>query len=72
MLENEPNDIYADWIRLEGEAAMAKFKRWEVREMLTELGQLGRVELFVSGELNDGTRFEGTDTILVINRGNKK
>ena len=64
--------IAADLIKLEGQAAMAKFSRSEVQEMLVELDELGQVELTVSGELVDGTIFEGTDTIRVIDKGKKK
>jgi len=73
-LENEPNDIYAEWIWFEEqeELAMAKFYRSEVQEMLVDRGQLGDVELMVSGELADGSIFEGTDTIRVIDKGGKK
>jgi len=73
-LENEPNDIYAEWIWFEEqeELAMAKFDRSEVQEMLVEREELGDVELTVTGELTDGTIFEGTDTIKVIDKGKKK
>lgn len=73
-LENEPNDIYAEWIWFEEQEqlAMAKFDRSEVQEMLVEWGELGDVELTVSGELVDGSIFEGTDTIRVIDKGKKK
>ena len=64
--------IAADLIELEGQAAMAKFIRSELQEMLADLDTLGEVELLVSGELIDGTKFEGTDTINVIDKGNKK
>lgn len=73
-LENEPNDIYAEWIWFEEqeELAMAKFDRSEVQEMLVEREELGDVELTVSGELVDGSIFEGTDTIRVVDKGGKK
>ena len=73
-LENEPNDIYAEWIWFEEqeELAMAKFDRSALQEMLAELETPTQVELLVTGELIDGTIFEGTDTIKVIDKGNKK
>jgi len=52
----------------EEQVAMAKFGRSKVQEMV----EPGYVELTVSGELVDGTRFEGTDTIKVIDKGHKK
>ena len=72
VLENEPNAIEAEWIWFEEdgeeEFAMAKFSRSEVQSIL----EVGEVELTVSGELADGTRFEGMDTIKVIDKGRKK
>ena len=48
---------------------MVKFLRSEVQNIL----EPGEVELTVSGELDaDGTKFEGTDIIRVINEGGKK
>jgi len=69
-LENEPNAIEVEWIWFEEEdqVAMARFSRSKVQEMV----EPGDVELTVSGELVDGTRFEGIDTIKVINKGRKK
>ena len=66
QLENEPNAIEADWLWFEegDEVAMAKFSRSEVQEMLS----VGEVELTVTGQLIDGTIFEGTDTIRVIDK----
>ena len=48
--------------------ALARFDRSDVQGILAP----GKVELTVSGELTDGTRFEGTDTIRVIDKGGKK
>jgi len=47
---------------------MVKFSRSAVQAIV----QPGEVELTVSGELADGTKFEGSDTIMVINPGKKK
>ena len=69
LLEEE---IPAGWVGLEGQAALVKFSRQDVCQMLAELDVLGQVELTVSGELIDGTRFEGTDAIKVIDKGKKK
>jgi len=44
---------------------MVKFDRTAVQGLL----QIGDVEITVTGELNDGTPFEGSDTIRVINPG---
>ena len=70
VIENEPNDIYPEWIWFEEQeqVAMAKFNRAEIQGVL-EPGQVG---LTVTGELIDGTRFEGSHTIRVIRRGRKK
>jgi hypothetical protein len=74
-------DIEANSIVLEGEiqaeslkldegqqATVAKFKRSEVQGILAP----GEVELIISGELTDGTRFEGMDTVRVIDKSGKK
>jgi len=68
-LEAEPNDIYPDWLWFDEyeQVAMAKFKRSELQESL----EPGEVELIITGELIDGTRFEGADTIKVIVQGRK-
>lgn len=47
---------------------IAKFYRSEVQAIV----EPGEVELTVSGELTDGTKFEGADTITVIDKGGKK
>jgi hypothetical protein len=62
------DEIGAEWIWVDEEeqVVMAKFSRQDLCRMLAELGELGDVELTVSGELTDGTIFEGTDTIRII------
>ncbi|MHC4792615.1 MAG: hypothetical protein ACYS8Y_14540 [Planctomycetota bacterium] len=56
------------WFEEKEQVAMVKFKRSEVQSIL----EVGEVELAIGGELTDGTRFEGTDTIRVINKRRKK
>ncbi|MBA7654412.1 hypothetical protein ES703_62290 [subsurface metagenome] len=47
---------------------MAKFSRSEVQDIV----EPGEVELTVTGRLTDGTKFEGSDTIIVIDEGGNK
>jgi hypothetical protein len=54
------------------EFAAAKFSRRAVKEILAELEKPAEVELVVSGELGDGTIFEGTDTVRVIDKGKRR
>jgi hypothetical protein len=67
LLEDE---IAAESIRVDEEeqVAVARFSRSEVQGILAP----GEVELTVSGELTDGIRFEGTDTIRVIDKSGGK
>ncbi len=62
--------ITADWTWFDEEeqVVMVKFGRSEVQNILS----VGEVELTVTGELIDGTKFEGADIIKVIDKGNKK
>jgi hypothetical protein len=53
------------------EFAVAKFSRRVINEKLAELETPSQVELVVSGELSDGTIFQGTDTIRVIDKGKR-
>ena len=79
LADIEPNSVFLeDEIQAESilvdeqeQVAIAKFSRSEVQSALGGL-ELGDVELAVSGELSDGTRFEGTDTIRIIDKGRKK
>ncbi len=48
---------------------MVKFDRSAVQEILEEGNE---VEITVTGELNDDTKFEGSGAIRVINKGGKK
>ncbi len=68
------NEVEASWIWFdeEEEVLMAKFPGSEVRRLLFELDLLGEVEIAVSGELMDGTKFEGSDVIKVINKAEKE
>jgi len=76
IAEIDPNsvrlgdEIGAESVRVDEDQqiAVARFSRLEVQGIL----QPGDVELTVSGELGDGTRFEGNDTIRVIDKGKKK
>lgn len=62
--------VVPDWGRVDetGQMLIVKFNSSEVQDIL----EVGEVELTISGELTDGTKFEGTDTITVIDKGGKK
>ena len=49
------------------QVAIAKFSRSEVQDILS----VGQAELTITGELTDGTIFEATDVIRVIDKGQK-
>ena len=69
VIENEPNDMYPDWIWFNENqnVVMAKCARSDLEAIL----EPGNVELAVSGFLNDGRYFIGTDAIKVIDKGRK-
>lgn len=56
------------WLDGQGQVAIAKFNRSDVQETLT----VGQVELTITGQLTDGTVFEGTDVIQVIDKASQK
>lgn len=62
--------IEPDQVRVDerNQVATAIFNREGLRDILS---QAGEVELTVSGELTDGTRFEGTAAIKVIDRATR-
>jgi hypothetical protein len=69
LLEDE---IEADRVWFDAEFAIVKFSRSALRQILADLETPTKVELIVTGQLKDDTRFEGIDTIRIINKGRKK
>jgi hypothetical protein len=67
ILEDE---IEAEWIWFDQDqqVVMAKFSRPALQQILLDLETPTYVELLVSGQLNDGNLFEGTDTIRLIEK----
>jgi predicted outer membrane repeat protein len=64
------NGIQAVWVSVDEEeqTAVAKFDRLPSQETINT----GQTEWTVSGQLADGTHFEGKDTVRVIDNGSKK
>jgi hypothetical protein len=56
------------WLTEDEQTAIAKFDREQVQAILV----VGDVELTITGRLADGTSFEASDVIKVIDRGGKK
>lgn len=67
LLEDEiqPDEFSADEQK---QVAVLRFSREKLRGILN----VGRAELTITGRLTDGTIFEGTDTIKVIDKAGKK
>jgi hypothetical protein len=63
--EIEPEFLHVDE---QQQVAIARFDREEVQSIL----DIGEVELTITGQLTDGTAFEATDIIKVINKAGKK
>jgi parallel beta-helix repeat protein len=72
----DPNSVYLEGkiqaeqlhINEQEQVAIAKFNRDNVQAIL----DVGEIELTITGQLSDGTAFEGTDTIKVIDKAGKK
>jgi hypothetical protein len=76
VAEIDPNSILFEdeiqpeqfWVDEEQPIAIIKFDREDVQSILSA----GQAELTISGQLIDGSVFEGADIIRVINRGGGK
>ena len=72
----EPNSVFLEeqikaeqlLVNEQEQVAIAKFSREEVQAILNT----GDIELTITGWLKDGTRFEGKDTIKIIDNNVKK
>jgi hypothetical protein len=67
-LKKDDFEVSGEYSEFQVSTQMVKFPWYEVQDILEE----GEVELTVTGQLTDGTRFEGTDTIRVVDKGGKR
>jgi hypothetical protein len=67
LLEHRVKPAWA-WFDEEQQVAMLRFSRSDVAAIV----EPGQVELIITGHLMNGTYFEGTDTIKVIDRGRRR
>ena len=67
MLEQEFKASWS-WIDEDQQTLMAKFPRSKIQDILLP----GEMELLLTGQLSDGTEFEGVGLIKVIDNGGKK
>lgn len=77
FLKFPEDEIYSDWLWFNENqnVVSAKFSRSQLQELLSdseEVLETGQAELTITGQLLDGTTFEGTDVIRVINKGKKE
>ncbi len=71
----DPNSIFLDdeiqpeqfSVDEQAQLAVAKFNREDVQTIL----EVGDIELIITGQLTDGTLFEGTDMIKVVDKAGK-
>ncbi|MHC4640757.1 MAG: choice-of-anchor Q domain-containing protein [Planctomycetota bacterium] len=56
------------WLSEDNQIALIKFDREQVRNILS----VGEIELTITGQLTDGTTFEATDVIRVLNKVGEK
>ena len=66
-LKKDGFEVGGEYGEFQTSKLMVKFPRSEVQNIL----EPGEVELTVTGELTDGTKFEGSHTIRVIDKGGK-
>jgi hypothetical protein len=67
MLNGEIGRVWST-INQEAQTILVKFDRSEIQAMLNGVTE-NPVVLSVTGQLNDGTIFEGSDTITIVNKG---
>ena len=75
VVDIEPNNIFLEdeikpdefSVDEQQQVATARFGREDVQPML----EIGDINLKITGRLTDGTVFEGTDTIKVIDKAGK-